>query len=124
MGDPSPGPRPNRAWLTVAIAASLVGGVPVVTFAVWWFMPVSGDCGVVRFYEQAFAVILVGGWLVGAAAGTALAVHGFLRRSRSIMPGAVIAILVNLGTLLVCARVVHAVREADFSLKSTERYEM
>lgn len=121
MGDPSPGPRPNKAWLTAVIIASLVGGVSVVTFAVWWFMHVSGDCGVVRFYEQAFAVILVGGWLVGTAAGVGLAVHGFVKRSRSIVPGTAIAILVNLGTLLVCAKVVRAVREADFSLKSTER---
>ncbi|MDY6862793.1 MAG: HEAT repeat domain-containing protein [Thermodesulfobacteriota bacterium] len=110
----------QKVWLTTVIAFSVVGGISVVTFAVWWLIRVSGNCGVVRFYEQAFAVILVGSWLIGTSLGVGLTVHGFVKKSRSIVSGTVIAILANLGVLLVCARVMRDVREADFSLKSTE----
>ena len=115
------GSHSRKAWLSTAIAASVVGGVSVATFAGWWLIRVSGNCGVVRFYEQASAVILVGAWLVGTAMGVGLTVHGFVKKSRRIVPGTVIAILVNLGLVLVCAKVVHTVREADFSLKSTKQ---
>jgi hypothetical protein len=111
----------RKAWLMAAIAVSVVGGVSVAAFAGWWLIRVSGDCGVVRFYEQAFAVILVGAWLVGTATGVGLTVRGFIRKSRSLVPGVAIAVLVNVGLVLVCAKAVHDVREADFSLKSTER---
>ena len=116
-----PGSHSRKAWLLTAIIASVVGGVSVAIFAGWWLIRVSGDCGVVRFYEQAFAVILVGAWLGSTAIGMGLTVYGFVKKSRSIMPGTVIALLVNVGLVLVCAKVVHAVREDDFSLKSTEQ---
>ena len=114
------GNRLRKIWLSTAIGAAVVGGVLVVTFAGWWLICVSGNCGVVRFYEQAFAVILVGAWLVGTAVGMGLAIHGFVKKSQSIVPGTVIVILLNLGLVLVCAKVVYTVRKADFSLKSTE----
>jgi hypothetical protein len=117
---PESGNRSRKIWLSTAIGASIVGGIVVVAFAGWWLIRVSGDCGVVRFYEQAFAVILVGAWLAGTAIGMGLSIYGFVKKSQSIVPGAAIAILVNLGLVLVCAKVVHSVREADFSLKSTE----
>ena len=114
------GRHSRKIWLLTAIVASIVGGVSVAAFAGWWLIRVSGDCGVVRFYEQAFAVILVGIWLAGTVVSLGLTVYGFAKKSRSIVLGTAIAILVNLGVVLVCGKVVHSVRMADFSLKSTE----
>ncbi|MBN2313438.1 MAG: HEAT repeat domain-containing protein [Sedimentisphaerales bacterium] len=114
------GRHSRTIWLSTAIGASIVGGVSVIAFAGWWLTRISGDCGVIRIYEQVFAVMLIGVWLAGTAVGVGLAVYGFVKKSRSIVPGSAIAVLVNSGLLLVCAKVVHSVREADFSLKSTE----
>lgn len=112
--------RTRKIWLSTALGISVVGGVLVIAFAVWWLIRVSGDCGLVRFYEQAFAVILIGVWLAGTAIGMGLTAYGFVKKSRCIVPGTATTIFVNIGLLLVCGNVVHSVRKADFSLKSTE----
>jgi len=67
MSDATPEGRPRSAWFLMALIAALIGGIVTLSVAVWWLSRVSGHCGVVRFYEQAAAVILVGGWLAGTA---------------------------------------------------------
>ena len=112
--------RSGKTWLAGAVSAAVIGGTVAVAFAVWWFAAVGGHCGVVRFYEQAFGVIIAGGWLAGTAVGLLLAFIGRRRSVKAAVVGSIIAILVNIVTVAVCAKVVHGVREGDYTLKSTE----
>ncbi len=90
-------------------------------FAVWWLDHVSGDCSVVRIYEQVFAVALVGGWLAGSAVGLVIT---FVARGRSVGAaaiGSIIVALANIGSVAVSAGVVSSVRAADYTLKDTDQ---
>ena len=113
--------RPGTAWFAVSVVAASGGAIAAMVYAITWFTYTAGHCGVVRFYEHLFGIVILGGWLAGLAVGMGLAAYGFLKRSKAVVPGAVVAVLANLGMVLVCAKTVHAIREADFSLKSTER---
>jgi len=121
MGDATPDRRPCGAWFSAALIASLIGGVPTFSAAVWWLSLVSGHCGVVRFYEQASAVILLGGWSAGTAIGFLVVFIGHRKNSTAIAIGSVIVIMVNVVAVAVCAIVVHAQRAGDYSLKDTQR---
>ena len=112
--------RRRKAWLGAAVIAAVIGGAAAVSFAAWWFAEVRGHCGVVRFYEQAFGVILVGGWLAGTAAGLLIARGVGRRTSDATAIGSIVAILANVAVVVVCALVVHGVREGDYSLKRTD----
>jgi hypothetical protein len=112
--------RPKKAWLAGAVIASIIGGAATVAFAAWWFADVGGHCGVVRFYEQAFGVFVVGGWLAGTAGGLLVAFLGGRRSAKAVVAGSIIAILTNLAAVTVCAKVVYGVRAADNTLKNTD----
>jgi len=75
----------------------------------------------VRFYEQAAAAILVGGWLAGTAIGLLVAFTGRRRNSRAVAVGSIVVIMVNVAAVVVSAMLVHAQRAGDYSLKDTQR---
>lgn len=114
------GSRAGKAWLAGAVVASLVGGAATAAFAAWWFGDVGGHCGVVSFYEQAFGVIVVGGWLAGTAVGLLIAFMGRRKSARVVVAGSLIVVLSNVAAVAVCAKVVHGVRATDYTLKTTE----
>lgn len=120
MGDATPKPRQGNPWLAVGVAVAIGGGAVTAAFAAWWFAEMSGHCGVVRFYEQAFGVFIVGGWLVGTAVGLLVAFIGRRRSAKAVVAGCLIAVLANLAAVAVCARVFHGVRAADYTLKDTD----
>ena len=111
--------RPRKAWLAATVAAAVVGAGAVVVFAVVWFRHTAGSCGVVRFYEQAFGVGALGAWCVGM--GASLAAIGRRRNLRMVAAGFLIAVLASLVMVLVCAKTIHGIVDADYSLKSTEQ---
>jgi len=113
-------PRQGSLWLAFAIVAAIGGGAATVAFAAWWFAEVGGHCGVVRFYEQAFGVFIVGGWLVGTAVGLLVAFIGRRGSAKAVVAGSLIVILANIAAVAVCAMVVHGVRAADYTLKNTD----
>jgi len=121
MSDATPEGRPRSAWFPVALISALIGGVATFTVAVWWVTRVSRHCGVVRFYEEASAVILGGGWLAGTAVGLLVAFIGRRRNSMAAVVGSIIAIMVNVTAVVVCVMVVHTQRAGDYSLKDTQR---
>ena len=120
MTEAMPKLRPARVWLPAAIVAAVAGGVTVAAFSAWWFAEVGGHCGVVRFYEQAFGVILIAGWLAGTAGGLYLVFIGRRKGAGRVAMGSLIAVLANIAVLIVCVMVVRTVREADYTLKNTE----
>ncbi len=61
--------RSQKAWFIIFAVATLAGAFAAVVYAVTWFPHVAGSCGVVRFYEQIFGVLILGAWLVGIAVG-------------------------------------------------------
>jgi len=121
MSDATPEGRPHGAWIPAALISAFIGGAATISVAVWWLSRVSGHCGVVRFYEQASAVILGGGWLGGAAIGLLVAFIGRRKNSTALAVGSVIVIMVNIAAVAVCALVVHAQGAGDYSLKDTQR---
>jgi len=117
----APGARAGKAWLAGAVAAAVIGGTATMAFAAWWFAEVGGHCGVVRFYEQAFGVFVVGGWFVGTAVGLLTAIVGRRWSANALVTGSIIAISANIAAVAVCARVVRGVRASDYTLKTTEQ---
>jgi len=121
MSDATPEGRPRSGWFPAALIAALIGGVATFSVAVWWLIRISRHCGVVRFYEQAFALILVGGWLAGTAIGLLVAFIGRRRNSRAVAVGSIVVIMVNVAAVIVSATLVYAQRAGDYSLKDTQR---
>lgn len=111
--------QPKTGWFAVAMAATVLGAVPAVVFAFYQFTQ-KGGCGFVRFYEHAAGTLVLGGWLAGLGVGMGLATHGFLKQSKCVVPGALIAVAVNCLMLVTCILTVRAIRDADYSLKSPE----
>ena len=72
----------------------MIGGLATSAFLVWWFTDVGGHCGVVRFYEQAFGVFILGAWIIGTVPALLFA-RCRQRGPRAILAGSFIAILVN-----------------------------
>ena len=120
MNDEAQGTRPRRGWFVAAVAAAAVGLLAAVTYAVVWFGDVAGSCGVVRFYAQAFGVIVLGAWLAGTGVGLAVAIVGRRRNSSAVTTGSVIVILAGLLMSVVCLKTTHEIREADYTLKDTQ----
>ncbi|MBN2131806.1 MAG: HEAT repeat domain-containing protein [Sedimentisphaerales bacterium] len=110
----------RKAWL-VAGSAALVGAVAAGVFAVVWFRHTAGDCGVVRFYEQAFGVVVLVAWCLGTGVGASLVLVGWRKGVATGVVGSAIAVLTSLVMVLVCVTTVYRIREADYSLKSTEQ---
>jgi len=72
----------------------MIGGLATSAFLVWWFVDVSGHCGVVRFYEQTFGVFILGAWSVGTLPPLLIA-RGRQRGARARVLGSSVAVLVN-----------------------------
>ena len=120
MTDEASKNQPRKAWLVAGLAAIVAGGTAAVVFAVVWFRHTAGDCGVVRFYEHAFGVIVLGAWGIGTGVGGSLMVAG--RRAPTIgAVGSAVAVMTGLAMVLTCITTIHEIREADYSLKSTEQ---
>lgn len=110
----------QKTWLAAGSAA-LVGAVAAGVFAVVWFRHTAGNCGVVRFYEQVFGVVVLVAWCLGTGAGAALLLVGRRRGIVAAAVGSVIVGLTSLVMVLVCVTSVRHIREADYSLKNTEQ---
>ena len=113
--------RPRKVWLAATVAAAIVGAGAAVVFAVVWFRHTAGSCGVVRFYEQAFGVIVLGAWGVGMGLGVSVTALGRRKSRTAVAVGSVIALLASLAMVLVCVKTIHGILDADYSLKSTEQ---
>jgi len=94
--------KSSGIWFASAVVSSIAGGAATVGFLIWWFVYVSGHCGVVRFYEQAMGAIFLCCWLAGTGCGLLIARAGRRRAGRTIVTGSLVAILVNLIALAVC----------------------
>jgi len=121
MSDATPERRSHGAWFPAALISAFIGGAATLSVAVWWLGLVSGHCGVVRFYEQASAVILVGGWLAVTVIGLLIAFIGRRKNSRAVAAGSIVVIMVNVAAVVVCVMVVHTQRAGDYSLRDTRR---
>jgi HEAT repeat protein len=113
--------RRQKTWLTAGIAAAVVGVVAAGVFAVVWFRRTAGSCGVVRFYEQAYGVGVLGAWCVGMGVSASLAAVGRRRNLRMVAAGSLVAVLASLAMVLVCAKTIRGILDADYSLRSTEQ---
>ena len=112
--------HPQKAGVIIFALATLVGAFAAVAYAVTWFPHVAGDCGVVRFYEQIFGVLILGVWLGGIAVGMGLTVYGYRKMTNAVIPGSIIAVVVSLGMLFVCTKTIHDIVKANFKIKSTK----
>jgi len=113
--------RPQKAWLVATTVAAVVGALAAVVFAVVWFRYTAGNCGVVRFYEQALGVIVLGAWGIGTGAGASLVLVDRRRGIVAAAAGSGLVVLVSVIMVLVCAKTIHDIRAADYSLKSTDQ---
>ena len=115
-------PRPKNGWIFGALAATAVAATAALVFAAWWFATAGAACGVVRFYEYLFGVLLIGGWLTGTTVGLLVAFSARRRNARTLMiAGCLLAILVNCGFIGAVAKIAHAHLAANFALKNTSR---
>ena len=111
--------HPYKIWLIVTTVSAAGGALAAVTYATTWFPYISGDCGVVRIYEQLFGVFILGAWIIGSTLGIGLVLYGYYKRFRTIIPGAIITVVACLGMISIQQKTIHDIREADYSLKST-----
>jgi HEAT repeat protein len=96
MRDATNGFTPGRGWSSGAKIASAIGALTSLVFEIWWFMEVSRHCGVVRFYEYVFGILIVGGWLIGTAIGWLIAMISRRRNARAMsILGSLVIMLVN-----------------------------
>ena len=114
------GQKRRIGWFGLAIGAAIVGLAAAGVYAFYQFTQ-KGGCGFVRFFEHALGFIVLGAWLTGLAISGALAIYGFVKNARCIIAGAIVGVVVNGLMILVCILTVHAIREADYSIKSTNR---
>jgi len=84
----------HGVWFKIAHVVSILGGLATLGFLIWWFIDVSGHCGVVRFYEQAFGVFILGVWAVGTIPAL-LIVRGRHREAKTVIVGSLVAISMN-----------------------------
>jgi len=114
-------PLPRDAWLSAAMLATGIGVLTALIFGTWWFMEVSAHCGVVRFYEYLFGGLLFAGWLLVTAIGLKVAFVARRKRAKTVViVGCGIAILANVGLVMVCIKVTYAFLAADFKFKSNQ----
>ena len=121
MTEDCQGARPRSAWLLAALLATAAGALAAVIFAAVWFDHAAEGDGLVRFFEQAFGVIVLGGWLLVTGVGLSVAFIGRRRGSRTVASGALIACLASVVMALVAAKTTIDIRRADYSLKETPR---
>jgi hypothetical protein len=94
------GPARGSAWFSGAKYATAVGAITSLVFGLWWFGEVSGHCGVVRFYEYLFGVLLLGGWLIGTAIGWRASIVSLQRAPTGVPITGLLAVLLINGLLV------------------------
>lgn len=115
-----PGQGHGGLWFAISLAAALGGAAAAGVYASAWFGYIRGDCGVVRFYEQLFGVMVFGAWGGCAALGVIVAAIGRRSGSGAVVLGALIAVVAGVGMVLVAGRTVRHIKEMDFPGKSRE----
>lgn len=106
-------------WFAGAIVAVAAGAVAAVIYAVTWYGYTKGDCGVVRVYEHAFGLIVVGTWLAGTIIGVSVAIRGRRRNSAAVVSGSIAAAAVSLGMVLMCTQTLSHISDMNFPAKTT-----
>jgi len=101
------------------IAALIAGALAAVIFAVSWFGYTTGNCGIVRFYEQLYGLFVLAVWLVATIVGVWL-----VRRELRLKPwvkvfGRGLSMAACLGMLVICVKTVSHIRYMDFPAKTT-----
>ena len=112
-------PRPASGWILMSLAATVAGIVAALVYSDYRFT--EDGCPLARLHEYLVGGTVLAAWAAGLTAGIGLSIRGFLKRSRAVVPGSLVAVIANVCMLLICINTVHDFREADFSLKSTER---
>ena len=92
-------------FLTGTLAISLISGLIVLIFSIWWFNLVSGNCGVVRFYEQLGGALIIFFWLMSNGLGLGLVKVGYKKKSITYVFGLIIPNLANCLVIAVCVLV-------------------
>ncbi len=101
------------------MAAVIIGGLAAAIFAASWFNYISGNCGVVRFYEQLYGLFVVAAWLVVTVVGVWVSRTGSKSKSRARVFGTSLTMLACLGMVMVCVKTVRHIRYMDFPSKTT-----
>ena len=73
-----------------------------IVYAVYWFGFVNGNCGVVRFYEQAFGAFVIGIWGLGSLTGLILTIKGYRKKSKKVVAGAMLTLIFTAGIIWTC----------------------
>jgi hypothetical protein len=108
----------RKALFLLNCAAGILGVASAITFSHYHF---TGEgCGLVRFYENATGVLVLGTWLLGCGVGLGLVLYGRTRARAVGVIGSLLIIVTNLGLCAVAVSVRHNTREADYTLKSTD----
>lgn len=105
-------------WFVAALASTAVGVLAAVPYVGLWFTHAGWSFVFGIVYWP--GVVTIGGWLVGLAIGMSLAVLCFATKSKVVILGAIICVVINLGMVLISGKAVYDFLKADFSLKSTE----
>jgi hypothetical protein len=106
----------KSGWFVWTIVSSLIGAFVATAFVIWWFPAVAQSCGVVRFYEQLFGVILICGWVIGIIIGifgVGVSQNASIKRLFNIL-----IISTNIALVSVAASVVYNDLSANLTLKS------
>lgn len=87
---------------------SLIGSMIAFSFGIWWFAEVGRHCGVVRFYEQIFGILILLFWFTGTVVGLIIAYIARRKQNRMLLLiGSVLAMLVNTGLVVVIAKIAY-----------------
>jgi len=92
--------------MKATMAAVIIGGLAAAIFAASWFNYISGNCGVVKFYEQLYGLFVVAAWLVATVVGVWVARAGQKSKSRAGVFGTSLNVPACLGMVMVCVKTV------------------
>ncbi|MBI9086634.1 MAG: HEAT repeat domain-containing protein [Desulfobacterales bacterium] len=101
------------------MAAAIIGALAAVIFAISWFRFIAGNCGVVRFYEQLYGIVILVAWLAVTAVGVWLARKGPRSKPWVGVFGTGLTMVACLGMVGVCVKTVVHIRYMDFPAKTT-----